>query len=636
MGKRTVAAALASASSLIAGVLVASQGAQARPAPKAVPHTKPAWLGHAQRLGHADANSGVTARVYLAPQGGLAALQAAATAVSTPGSAAYHHFLTPARYQAQFGATRSTVARVRSWLTSVGLEVTAVESHNRYVSVSGSVAAAQKAFGASIDRFRHDGQTVQAPASTLTVPALVADSILTVAGLDTTVHRVAPKHHADAAPPAGFHNARPCSSYFGQLQAKYKADFRTPLPTFQGKYLPYAPCGYTGAQLRAAYEGKTSLDGTGVTVAITGAYAAPTIAADANRYAVNHGDGSYAPGQFTQAPHGAFTREADCHAPIWHLEETLDVEAVHAMAPGANIRYYPSASCPFEDLLDNLSRVVTENRAQLVTNSWSASEAAASGDVVAAYEQVFLQGAMQGISFMFSSGDNGDDLASGGLKQVEYPSSDPYVTSIGGTSAAIGAGGSMSYQTGWGTGWHVLAAGGTSWSPVGFSGGAGGGTSSLFNQPSYQAGVAPGPYRSVPDVAMDADPNTGMLFGVTQTFPTGVAYYEVPIGGTSLASPLFAGMTALSLQHSGRRAGLLNPTIYHDAATGPFTDVTGTPKDAGVVRVDFVNHIDASGGLRYLVATFNQDSSLTTTPGWDNVTGVGSPNPGWLTALSAG
>ena len=113
----------------------------------------------------------------------------------------------------------------------------------------------------------------------------------------------------------------------------------------------------------------------------------------------------------------------------------------------------------------------------------------------------------------------------------------------------------------------------------------------------------------VPDVALDADPNTGMLIGETQTFPDGVHYGEYRIGGTSLASPLFAGMTALSFQSAGHGVGLLNTTIYANATSGVFTDVTGSGPDEGNVRVDFANGVDASGGLLYSVRTFNQDST---------------------------
>jgi hypothetical protein len=87
-----------------------------------------------------------------------------------------------------------------------------------------------------------------------------------------------------------------------------------------------------------------------------------------------------------------------------------------------------------------------------------------------------------------------------------------------------------------------------------------------------------------PDVSMDADPTTGMLVGQTQTFPGTVAYDTYRIGGTSLASPLFAGMTALKIQATGHGLGLLNPTIYTDHSG--FHDVTGAGVDAGNIRVE--------------------------------------------------
>ena len=589
----------------------------------------PNWLGSegTAHVGAPAATAAVTARVYLAPQGGLDALKAAAFAVSTPGSATYHQFLTPAQYRAQFGPTADAVAAVTSYLSSAGLSVTGVESSNRYITVSGTVAAAQQAFGVSIQTFDHDGQQVQAPTSDVTLPDSIAGSVLTVTGLDTTEHKMAP-------PPAGFRNARPCSIYYGQILATFAADYKTPLPEFKGTTLPYAPCGYTGQQFRAAYEGDTALDGSGVTVAITDAYASPTIAEDANTYAVQHGDGAYVPGQLTQVTPGSFNRQGKCDPSGWYGEETLDVEAVHAMASGANIRYYASASCFDDDFLDTLTKVVDEDQVQLVSNSWGDLEENESAANIAAYEQAFLQSAEEGISFLYSSGDNGDEVANTGLKQADYPASDPYVTSVGGTSTAINRNGKLAWETGWGTVKYSLSADGKSWTPVGFLYGSGGGSSALFNQPAYQAGTVPGATRGVPDMAMDADPTTGMLIGITQTFPTGVAYGEYRIGGTSLASPLFAGMTALTLQNGAQDGvGLLNPLIYGSAASA-FRDVKGRPRDAGNVRVDYANGVDPTGGLLYSVRTFNQDSSLKVKRGWDYVTGLGSPTPAWLTAVS--
>jgi subtilase family serine protease len=630
--------ALAVAGALVSAGIVAAPAATAAPHRRAVPHTAPTWLPGAHSLGDAPGSARSTFRVYLAPRGGMDALKAAVAQVSDPSSAGYRKFVSAPQFHATYDATDATVSTVRGWLSDNKLSVTSVEAHHRYLAVTGSNAAVQQAFGVTMKRFQHRGQVVQANTSAVLVPDAIAPLVSTVSGLDTTVSLV--KHNAP--PPDGFRNARPCSRYYGQLKATNQADFKTPLPTFNGKALPYAVCGYTGPQFRAAYEGAnpTGLSGAGVTVAVIDAYAAPTIAQDAQTYAGRNGDAGYSAGQLTQVVPSSFahggTGPNGCDASGWYGEETLDVEAVHAMASDAKIRYYGARSCYDEDIADTQAEVVDENQASIVTNSYGEPEQVPSASQVAADQALFLQAAMQGITFMFSSGDNGDELANTGLRQTDASANDPYVTAVGGTSDAIGGDGSMLFQTGWGTEKYALSADQKSWTPQGFLYGAGGGVSSVFNKPAYQQGVVPDSYgagRAVPDVAMDADPTTGMLVGETQTFPEGRHYDEYRIGGTSLASPLFAGMTALASQHVGGRLGFLNPTLYSQAGSTVFRDVKGTPPDAGNIRVDYANSLDPTGGLLYSVRTFNQDSSLATRPGWDDVTGVGSPNAGWLTSL---
>jgi len=611
---------------VIAAVSLGS--AQAAPGRQAIANTKPAWLGQAKNQGHASPGAPVSARIYLTPNGGMARLKQFALAVSTPGSAQFRHFLKPSQYFQRFGTTNSTVSSVRSWLTGAGLHVTSVESHNRYVEVSGNVAAAEKAFGVTIDKYTHKGLAVQAPTSALSAPANLAPSVLTVLGVDTTPLTVSPNATKPAPPEPGFRNATPCSTYYGEKIA-------TSLPQFDGQTLPYAPCGYTGGQFRSAYEGPTTLDGTGVTVAITDAYGSPTLASDAATYAARNGDRPYAPGQFSTFVASPMTRvnngRRQCGENGWYGEQSLDVEAVHAMAQGARIRYYGAASCYDADFLDTFARVNDDDAAQIVTNSWGSTEIGQKATVIAAYEQAFLQGAAEGITYMFSSGDNGDESLFTGIVQSDYPVSDPYATGVGGTTTAINATGAIAWETGWGTKKYSLSSDGTTWNPIGFLYGAGGGESHLFGQPAYQAGITPAGARGVPDVAMDADVTTGMLIGETQTFPEGAHYDQYRIGGTSLASPLFAGMTALAYQNAGGGVGLLNPTIY--AHPSAFTDVTGPGPDPGNVRVDFANGLDASGGLLYSVRTFDQDTSLNVNPGWDDVTGLGSPNAAWLSAV---
>src|SRR6266487_2182236 len=137
------ATTLAAVSALALGCLAAAPGAVANTPRKVVPNTKPTWLSHASKLGTPAKSAPINLRVYLAPQGGLANLESAAKAVSTPGTAQYRHFITPAAYKARYAPTDAAVRSVSSWLTSSGLKVTGVEANHRYISVSGSVAAAQ-------------------------------------------------------------------------------------------------------------------------------------------------------------------------------------------------------------------------------------------------------------------------------------------------------------------------------------------------------------------------------------------------------------------------------------------------------------------------------------------------------------
>ena len=125
---------------------------------------------------------------------------------------------------------------------------------------------------------------------------------------------------------------------------------------------------------------------------------------------------------------------------------------------------------------------------------------------------------------------------------------------------------------------------------------------------------------------MDGDPTTGMLVGETQTFPDGVYYDQYRIGGTSLSSPLFSGLMAVSNQLDRRDHGFVNPVLYQvTSRTKAITDVRHV--GGGAVRVDYVNGVDASDGTVRSVRTFDfQGLTINTTPRYDNVTGLGVPN----------
>jgi subtilase family serine protease len=640
--KRTRAALVAAAAlPLVAGALaLGTQSASAdQPSGRQLlTGTKPQWATAQADKGAAADSGKVTARVYLAGKDakGLAAY---AQAVSDPNSASYGHYLTAAQTQARFGATAAQRAAVTKWLTSAGLKVTGGNQH--YLTVTGDVAAAEKAFGTTLHNYSKAGKTYRAPAATASAPASLNGAVLTVTGLDTAPKKVS---HDDTLPPpdAVFKNAGPFSTYFG-------SNTNTKLPDAYGVKAPYAIKGYTGEQLRAAY-GAGKYTGKGVRVAITDAYASPYIAQDAAQYAKRNGDQKYKAGQLTQVLPSDYTKTDECGASGWYGEETLDVEAVHALAPDANIVYVGGASCYDDDLLDALNKVVDGHLADIVSNSWGDVEANETPDVAAAYDQVFQQGAVEGIGFYFSSGDAGDNVASTGVKQADTPGNSPWATSVGGTSLAVGKNDTYQWETGWGTERAPLSADGKTWTgfPGPYTSGAGGGTSKLYAQPFYQRGVVPDSLalanggsvkqRVEPDIAAVADPNTGFLVGQTQTFPDGsLQYSEYRIGGTSLAAPVIAGVQALAQQaRHGIAIGFANPLIYNQYGTSVYHDVTDHPlgqgRDLAVVRVDFANSFDSSDGVITSLRSLGKDASLHATVGYDDVTGVGTPAKGYVTS----
>ncbi|MEU8591286.1 S53 family peptidase [Streptomyces sp. NPDC048664] len=621
---------------LLAGALalgIPAAHAADHPSRDAIAGTKPQWATAKADKGATSDSTKVNARVYLAGRDakGLAAY---ARAVSDPRSPLYRKYMSAKQTQTRFGATKAQVAAVKSWLKSAGLTVTGSTQH--YVSVSGDVAAAEKAFGTQLHNYTKGSRTFHAPSSTATVPEALQGAVLTVTGLDNAPHKA---NHADTLPPpdAVFKNSGPFSTYFGSNTA-------TTLPDAYGTKIPYAVKGYTGKQLRAAY-GAGKYTGKGVRIAITDAYASPTIAFDAASYAKKNGDAGWKTSQLHQALPGTFTRTTECKASGWYGEETLDVEAVHAVAPAADVTYVGAASCYDDDLLDSLSKVVDNHLADIVSNSWGDVEANQTPDLAAAYDQVFQFGAVEGIGFYFSSGDNGDEVANTGTKQVDTPANSAWVTAVGGTSLAVGKGDSYQWETGWGTEKATLSTDGKSWTgfPGAYTSGAGGGTSKNVAQPYYQKGIVPNGLatansatgnRVVPDIAAIADPNTGFLVGQTQTFPDGSQQYsEYRIGGTSLAAPVIAAVQSLAQEAGGGTAlGFANPAIYSRFSKNLFHDVVDKPtgKDLAVARVDFVNGLDAKGGVAVSVRSLGKDSSLQATKGYDDVTGVGSPAPGYV------
>jgi subtilase family serine protease len=557
---------------------------------------------------------------------------ALAEAVSDPRSPRYGHYLSAKQFRDRFAPEQSDVDAVAAWLRGQGLQVVDIPANRHYVAAQGSVARVESAFGTGLAGYPVGDRVLRGPTSTPSMPAL--HGVLAVSGLDEGGAAVHPDHvTTDVSPPAGLVNAPPCSAWWGEKLA-------TDLPPAYGAVQPYVPCGYRAAELRSAYDldgaVRHGLDGRGQTVAVTDAYASPTIREDVDRHSRNQGVQPFTRDQLTEVvPRSRPTPQSvHCDAAGWYAEESLDIEAVHLLAPRAKVVYAGARDCSNLALDEVITTVIDGQLAQVVTNSWGSPGEDTGKAQLGAFADTFLQAAIEGIGVIFASGDGGDRVARGGVRAVDFPASAPWVTAVGGTSLGVGAHGERVFETGWGVDRAPLTDGAWASPPGQFLYGSGGGTSRAFAQPRYQARAVPtalsryfgaSAARTVPDLAMLGDPNTGIIVGVSQIFPDGVRYGEYRIGGTSLAAPLVAAMELLADQHAGMHHGFLNPALYRLRGTAALRDVLAVPGPLTVVRVDYVNRLDPSGGLLYSLRTLGQTHTLHTAPGYDDVTGLGVP-----------
>jgi subtilase family serine protease len=650
------------------------------------------WLQSATPV-RGSAAGRVTVSVYLKGREEQS-LKALIGAVSNPASPQYQQFVTPKQFHQLFSPSPVAAAAVERFLRTSGLRVGYVPGNRSYVTASGSLDAIERAFGVRERLFRYQGLTLRGTLDNPRLPRALAAVVQYVGGLDETDRLVrsaaqtpTPTDERPSAPPGpGYATPGPCSTYWADHSATV-----TPPAHQYGSTLPWTPCGYTPPQIRAAYGvDRTNLTGAGVTVGITDAFASPTIVSDVNTFSQHYGLPLLNNSNFQQlgVPGTANFPENRFDPQGWFGEETLDVEWVHVMAPGAKIVFAggQNSDVPLDHALINM---IDNHTADIITNSWGIYGEPNAPGHIKADEQAFEQAAAEGISVLFSSGDDGDVAALTGLAQGSWPATSPYVTAVGGTSLALHDASGAKDEWGWGTYTATLtgstmsnsgtAVTGTAWEPwpPTFLYGAGGGISVNFLQPGYQAGVVPtavatsttradgstvrfnSPHRVIPDIAMDADPNTGVLVGETYQISgdalidagctplgNGYEYCERRLGGTSLASPLFAGVVALvdqARKSAGKGPiGFLNPALYSTgSASAAIRDVLAPSAPTAVLR-----NTGATGQSTTL-RTINSvpegttgpviegaDTSLRTTAGWDDVTGLGTPwAPDFVTAL---
>ena len=633
------------ASGTVIGLTAAAGAASAAPQGRhPLDGSMPKWLHQARDMGASSTGQRMNFGVLLGMRDQAGAMDTL-KAISDPASSSYGKWLTNAEFDARYAPAKSSVTAVQDWLRSAGFQVTKTLPSGMYVEASGSVSQVESTFGTSVHNYSYLGKNVHANNSQLSLPtgtpAAVTSAISGVIGVD---QGTALKHTADTEPgppPGARYGVQPCSAYYAQKVASDK-------PAAYGKHQPYAVCGYGPQQLQGAYGEsallKAGINGRGTTVAITDAYAAPTIYQDAQKYNLVHRQPLFKPGQFSQIVPGPndFDNVDLCGAQGWYGEETLDVEAVHAMAPGAKVVFVGATDC-LSGLDNAWAETIDNHVADVITNSWTdgTDDIALLGtDYVEFYEQFSTEAALTGITVNFSSGDAGDHTAGGtdlASKTVEFPADLPLVTGVGGSSVFIGSHRQWLGEYGWQTSYSTLTNGAWTPAPPGnYNSGGGGGTSQLFTQPWYQAGNVPAsisqyysstPMRAVPDIAMDADPNTGMIVGETQVFPDGTYWDQYRIGGTSLSSPLLAGVVAVANQAHHHPLGFINPLYYRLLGTSALHDTVAPTSPVAQVRTDYTNFLDNSQGKFWRLQTVDvQSSTLHDTPGYDNETGVGTPH----------
>ncbi|GAA1458733.1 S53 family peptidase [Williamsia maris] len=543
-------------------------------------------VARSAKVGSAPAAQRRTVTVALAsrdPQG-LADFDAA---VSDPGSPQFRRFLTPAEFASRFGPSPSEVTTATDYLRSHGLQVGALAQGQQTISATGTVDQLGATFGTGLSQYRdpkNGAEFIGADSSAKASPA-AASVITDVSGLTDAPLPVTP-------PPTA--------------QVPQKPKLAPNAVTDKGSG---PKGGFTAAELSSAYAAPTigGNGGSGQTIALVefSGYKPANYKAFDSQYGIT------APAVQTIDVDGGPAGDLSGQG-----EVDLDIEVLHSIAPKATILNYQAPNVGNADV-DLYSKIVSDNRASIVSISWGESELAEGASGIRALSNIIAQGVAQGQTFVDAAGDHGssDQWNSSSRDTtitVDYPASDPNVTGVGGSRLFINS------TTGaWANEkvWNDYAAG----IDPSFRGASGGGVSTYFAKPSWQTGtgVDGGAKRQVPDIAgVAAEYQFSTYTELSDAAGNDTGGGWTASAGTSGAAPLNAALLALtSAKAGGKRFGNINPTLYRVATSTPgaFHDITtGT------------NSITGNTGV------------YPTTASYDKTTGLGTPNnPAYATAVSA-
>jgi subtilase family serine protease len=635
-----------------------------------VANNTPKFVTTGKNLGPVDPASTIEVSIRLNVHN-PSELDALAQDLYNPKSPNYRHWLSKADFVSRFAPTAEEAKTVQDFFTSHGLSIVSVGPENFFVRARGTVANVQKAFKVSLNNFEvkgsiHRGNTsdplVEGPAGALVGAVYGLDNLEFQHPLVTRTSLPASK-----APPKGglqkpaAANADPAffttNCFTGVETESFTSGGSLPDATYNGNGYTKSieGCGYTPAEIHTAYNlnalYKEGFDGTGQTIVIIDWCGSPTIRGDANAFSARFGLPALTTSNFKiiNYPSPSF-----CSAP--DPEINIDVEWAHAIAPGAAIDLVVPPSALFVDIDNAFLFAAVNQLGSVISGSYGSEEFFTPATIIVTENLISEVAAVLGESANFSSGDGGD--LEDPYDPVDFPASvlvpadSPWATAVGGVSLALNANNSIKWQSGWGTNENELIFEDYISDPPTDSGffnfGSGGGASAFFKKPWFQSSL-PGKGRQVPDISWLADPFTGGIIAITEGFAYPPLQYTV-YGGTSLACPMFSALWAIANQEAGFPLGQAAASLYF-MPPGTITDVvpvnsttnvTATIVDSSGTKTYTADQLAAplEGTTKYISAlwdyplyqdstiliTFGTDSSLKTAKGWDNVTGLGTPD----------
>lgn len=638
----------------------------------------PAIIKQATDLGPVDRSTPIEITVWLKLRN-ESALESTLAAQRDKGAP----FLSDAQIDAQMAPTATSVAAVSNFLTSRGLKVTAVGPHNLFVRAAGTVDVVQSSLRVEVHEYRLKEMTFRASPMGVTLPDDIAPLVASVSGLSNLAampnvarNVLGLRAQANIARASDAEGLRPNPINAGAGSNGLVFSPQCFLPptsvsfsgggasaTYQGNRYgqkiantapgTVAPCGYQPTDVQTAY-GLTPLyaegwDGTGETVAIVDAYGSTTVAQDLASFSTFMGLPAANLTIIGTPTESNYSTDANAG---WATETTLDVEWVHAIAPGAKIVLVVAPTNSFDDLLAGDVTAASVPGVVAISNSWSGYEAGLDPAFQQSADATFKLIGATGASLQYATGDSGNNASQIGFYDVGWPASSPLATAVGGVSMALNSNKHVAFQTAWGNNITEIADTAALGNPPidppnneGFVYGGGGGTSDIYPLPNYQAGLG-GNRRKIPDVSWLADPYTGVEIIYTST-AQGALSIEV-IGGTSLATPMFSALWSIANQRAGHTLGLAAPYLYRlppgaitdveplssqSNVTGTITDSSGTSfYDADYLALPLQGQQKFLSALynspfstRWFVLTFGTDSTLWVGEGWDPATGLGTP-----------